>query len=192
MRLEVVIDRELTQIRKDPNHASKILNTLGPSATIYNAIRLFRGWYFLEELDGWAEVSDVRIVKTIDPYDPNEDYSTSTDPVEDEDLIYDPEEVVKAVNKATTYINSLRIIFKQGDKEEVLHTILANVTQAIKDMQEAVNKIAKLPDIPSLPKDVGPGVILTTTEEGKLEWRKLSMADLVGLPESDERYANEF
>lgn len=198
MKIEVTVKNKLSQVRSVPSIGGQIKTILNPSTTIYTAVKMRMGWYYLSELSAWIDSSDVLIKRIIEPYEPEDDYSIETNPIEKENeedsKYYDPEKIVAAINKALAKIDCRQVVFKDSDKETPIYGLIRNLQQSLSSVDEAVAKMNRMPDIPALGVDARTGMALVISEDEsqKLQWEFVQYPNVVERPEDDARYTNQF
>lgn len=188
MKAKIKIKNMETTVRERPTEASTLLKTVDISEEIHLVTSYIKGWYYIDELRGWVKVSDVIITEKIEDFE-DDDMSNGSNPDNsNKPLIYDSEEIIKAINDDTkNLIRSDKIYFIVDDKQINLQTLLKSLNNSLIDMQDAVNKIAKMPNIPSLPQNVAEGNVLCVakdTEDEKLKctWKNANYEKLDDIP----------
>lgn len=201
MKIEIKIKNRLTQIKTYPSTGSKNVCILNPEEVEYTAVKLYQGWYYLKELYGWVDSKDVTVTKIIEPYDPLED-NASID-VEDttgkiDTISLTPEQVVNLINKSTIKINSQQVIYSEDNTDYPLYGFIKNLKQSLDNMNDVIEKVSKMPNIPNINENTDPHsvlrVITESSDEAKkvLVWSLMNYNEISGIPELDTRYTNEF
>lgn len=195
MKIEVKFKNSLSQVRNLPALSGRVVVTMDKSDTVYNAIASKKGYYFIKELTGWAEVSDLTIVNIIEP-DTGEGYDPETKPQPSGNPSLDPTSIVDAINKSSLNINATKVVYIEDGVEYPIYGIIRTVKQSLDDMQDAVNKMAKIPNIPQLPENATGDEVLVTkqNEDGSISlvWKVLDYGQLANSPEKNELSTNEF
>ena len=112
-------------------------------------------------------------------------------PDPDKETIYDPEEVIKAFNKATNFADASKIYFLVDGKQVILTTLLKSLDSSLVDMQTVVTKVQNMEAIPLLDNKVEGAVPVVVENPDSLgnfiiKWTKLSYDQLDNLPNLNE------
>lgn len=201
MKFEVVIKNNLSQIRTIPSLSGSIMSVLNKDLnTTYTATKMFKGWYYLDELSGWGECSDIKIKNIIEPFNPETDgYNPETikGNTEDEKLQFDIEEIIDAINKSSSKINCTQVIYIEDNVEYPIYGMIKNVQQGLNNMTRVIEKVDRMPnmekvDDTSVTEDTNLLAFIYNPKTKVYEWANISTTDLVNQPEQSELYTNEF
>ena len=206
MLMNVVIKNNISQIRALPAHSGTIIAILNKDlTTTYSATKLYHGWYFIKELNGWAEGADIKITEVIEEFDPEVDGSdgsggsSSSTEIANGTSVLDIESIIDAINnKAIKKINCTKVMYVKDDVEYPIYGMINTINQSFVDMEKAIEKMNSLPEIPNVPDDsivtssTLPLILTINPETKELHWRRISVNDLTDQLESSVYYANEF
>lgn len=209
MLIKVAIKHKQTQLTSYPATGAKVLKELSPTnpEELYDATRLYKGWFYLKDLRGWVYSKDVYQRQTIEPYDPDENVSVEADPGEDNDPTIDnsnkpgsmtPEQLVAMINKSTTKINSKQITYTEDGVDYPLYGFIKNLKQSLDTMNECIDKISNMPEIPKIPDNVETPAVLKLVKDIEdssktiVEWAQFEYNDLINKAEDDPNYSNDF
>lgn len=179
------------QIRERSNNASAALDITPVLNQEYRVTDYVKGWYYVEDFKGWVEVVNTILLRVVEPGDDDDPSSGTITPDPDEETIYDPEEVIKAFNKATNFADANRIYFLVDGKQVVLTTLLKSLDSSLVDIQTVVTKVQNMEAIPLLDNKVDgavPVVVEDPDNLGKfiIKWTRLSYEQLDNLPTLNE------
>ncbi len=196
MLIEVNFKRELSQVRNLPSLGSNIIIVMDKTNDIYNAIANRNGWYYIKELFGWAESSDLNVVKVIDPNDDGS-FDPTTRPNGGSESKMNGDEVIDAIHKSTKNIDCKKVVYVEDDVKYPIYGLIRNINQSFTEMDDAIDKISEIPPIPDLPENLTGNEVLKTiydedSKQIKLVWQLLDYGEIDNLPEEDNLNANEF
>lgn len=191
MKVKVKV-KNIAQVRAKPTSASVLLSTLrsDDAQDNYLATKLQHGWYFVDETHGWINSIDLKVIEIIEDFD-DDNGSVDTKPDENNsNNIYDGDELIAAINKATTTLNASKISFivtdENGTKEVNLQTMLKSMQLALDDMQDVIVKINRMPEIPSVPIMInGIKYVLKSyidNDINKLVWEQVDYPEISNTP----------
>lgn len=203
MKILVSIKNNLSQIRVIPSLGGTILSVLNKDlGTDYTATLMYKGWYYLSEIKGWAESSDIKINKILEPFDPETDTYTpeviTDDKKEDsKDKTYDIEKIINQINKSSTKINCTQVIYIEDGVEYPIYGMIKNVQQSLSEMQVVIKKVDKMPDIvkvddQSVTEETNLLALAYDPKTKMYDWKNVSTHDLTDKVEESEYYTNEF
>lgn len=195
MLITVKFKNNLSQVRTLPAISGNIVTVMNASPEIYSATGIKKDWYYIKELNGWAESLDLSIVEVIEPPTSDNDFNPETKPLPGVDSALIPNDVVNAINKASVNIDCAKVSYTEDGVEYPIYGIIRNLQQSLEDMRESIEKVNKMPAIPSLPQDVKNGTVLQATVSDDLAtliWKKLSYNNVDNIPEVDVISKNEF
>lgn len=186
MDYRINLKNEHVQVRERSTLASSLMDITVDLTKEYKVTRYTKGWYYVDDFKGWVEVVNTILIRIEEGLD-DDDSGDIIDPGDESKLIYDPEEIIKAINQATSMIDSSKIYFIVDNKQIVLTTLLKSLQNSLNDMQAVVKKVSNMEAIPLLDNKVDgalPVVIEDPDNKGNfiIKWSKLSFKQLSGIP----------
>ena len=192
MDVRVSIKYSSIDIRVKPTTASDKIEIENIDTNIeYKATKYIKGWYYISDFKGWVKVVDVIKRKVYSWGDYGEGTTTDPEKPTDSDIVsYDPNELIKAINQASNYIQAGRIFVLIDNKQIILDTLLKSLDNTLTDMENVVTKVGKMETIPlinefeegTIPVVVGELDEYTKEMIYSIKWTKLSFDQLENIP----------
>ena len=179
----------MSQVRANPTESAPLIQILRPDGRSYTGTDMYHGWVKLSELNGWIKSSDIYVLETIEPFNPDKHIDFNA-PVDPNSSGIDGDDIVHAISRSRTPIltNKIQHITNDNEHGENLGTLVDGFIRSSNANLDVLAKLEDIPLLPPMPDNAeydGAVMIYRAKDDGTIEWGKISYSDLIDTPDAN-------